>query len=335
MFRHAPLLYLFAVLIFFAACKQEKKEPSTRTDIPTKTETLSVPKFDRDSAYYYVEQQVSYGPRVTGSAAHKQCKKWLVSKFQAFGADVLQQDFQAKVYTGQSLPATNIIARFNPDSQKRIVLAAHWDSRHIADSPINTVRKDEPVLGADDGGSGVAVLLEIARQLGQSPVKIGIDLVLFDAEDYGESGGEDINTWALGSQYWSRNLPYSGAQKPKYGILLDMVGAKGARFAKEYYSLQYAPDLTHKTWKLAEDLGYGNYFVDQSAGGVTDDHYFVNTIAGIPMIDIINRPEATSTGFGTYWHTHDDNMDVIDYRTLRAVGQLLLHIVYKEDAGSF
>ncbi|HMQ50283.1 MAG TPA: M28 family peptidase [Saprospiraceae bacterium] len=335
MFRHALLFPLTAVLLIFTACKQEKKESTSTSDSAAKTEILAVPKFDRDSAYHYVEQQVSYGPRVTGSAAHKQCKAWLVSKFQEFGADVLQQDFTAKVYTGQSLPATNIIARFNPDSPKRIVLAAHWDSRHLADSPINTIRQNEPVLGADDGGSGVAVLLEIARQLGQSPVKMGVDLVLFDAEDYGESGGEDINTWALGAQYWSRNLPYSGAQKPKYGILLDMVGAKGARFAKEYYSMQYAPELTNKTWKLAEDLGYSNYFVNESAGGVTDDHYFVNTIAGIPMIDIINRPVDSSTGFGTYWHTHDDNMDVIDYRTLRAVGQLLLNVVYKEDAGSF
>ena len=171
---------------------------------------------------------------------------------------------------------------------------------------------------------------------------MGVDIILFDAEDYGESkddiedeaeGAKNRSTWALGSQHWSNNL-HRGGYKPQYGILLDMVGARNARFPKEQYSKYFAEPIVEKVWGLAHKLGYSNYFHNADGGGVTDDHYFVNTIANIPMIDIINLPlDSENKGFGNHWHTHSDNMDVINKRTLKAVGQVLLELLIKEDAG--
>lgn len=326
--------FILGMVFLVVACKNEPSKNNSTTETPV--QAVAVPSFNRDSAYAFVAKQVEFGPRVPGSDAHKACKNWLVSKFKSYGAEVIKQNFQAKTYYGATLPATNIIAQFNPKAGKRILLAAHWDSRHAADSPLSTERKNEPILGADDGGSGTAVLLEIARQLQQHPIEMGVDIILFDAEDLGESGSEEPNsiyTWCLGSQYWSRNI-HVGNYKPKYGILLDMVGSKGAQFPIEQYSQQFAPQIVSKVWSLAENMGYNNYFLKTNGGGVTDDHYFVNTIARIPMIDIINRSTQTETQFGAYWHTHNDNLDIIDRKTLKAVGQLVTAVVYRENNGT-
>lgn len=311
-----------------------RNDTSTTTNSTSTTETsvsLNVPRFNRDSAYAYIEKQVAFGPRVPGTEAHQANKVWMAGKLRSFGLSVTEQDFEATAYTGEQLSGTNIFAQINPESTQRILLGAHWDSRPMADSPLSTERQDEAILGADDGASGVGVLLELARLLAKdTSLNIGIDIILFDLEDYGQSQG---GGWALGSQYWSANLPY-GKNKPDYGILLDMVGSKGARFAKEEFSMQFAPDVMNKVWQLAGYMGYSNYFVNQQGGRITDDHYYVNTIAKIPMLDIINQKTDTPTGFGTYWHTHDDDMDVIDKATLRAVGKLLLEVIYREDAGT-
>lgn len=329
-------------LSFMYACQSDAPPASPPTAAPTATKTVRT-SFDRDSAYAFVAKQVAFGPRVVNSDGHKACKEWLVTKFKEFGATVIEQDFQAKAYTGKSLNGTNIIAQYNPANTDRIILAAHWDTRHVADSPLSTERKQEPLLGADDGGSGVGVLLELARQLQANPIGLGVDLVLFDAEDHGESrddieteedGAKNRETWALGSQYWSNNL-HRSAYKPRYGILLDMVGSRNARFPKEQYSKYFAPQQVERVWALAHKLGYSNYFHNADGGGVTDDHYFVNTIAKIPMIDIINLPlESDNKGFGNHWHTHNDNMEVINKRTLKAVGQLLVELLTREDAGT-
>ena len=215
-----------------------------------------------------------------------------------------------------------------------MVLAAHWDSRHVADYDPDASRQNEPILGADDGGSGVGILMEIARAIQKNPIDLGVDIVLFDAEDYGESQGEDITTWCLGSQHWSRN-PHVAGYRADFGILLDMVGSKGARFTKEEVSRTFAPQVLDKVWKLSQNMGYGNYFVNDNTRQLVDDHLFVNQIARIPMIDIINRPVDTETGFGHYWHTHADDMSVIDKQTLRAVGQTLLAVIYQKSAGRF
>ncbi len=326
---------LLGALITLVGCKKDPPSSSTTTD-PTKPAVkIKIPKFNRDSAFVYVEKQVAFGPRVVNTPEHKACKNWLVKKFESHGTTVIEQNFDATAYTGEVLKSTNIIAQYKPKQKKRILLAAHWDTRHIADSPLCEERCKEPILGADDGGSGVGVLLEIARTLQANPIDMGVDFVLFDAEDYGDGGDNGESTsWCLGSQYWSKNLHVRG-YRPKYGILLDMVGTKDARFAKEQVSMAFAPKVMNKVWKLAKNMGYGNYFVPESSNPVTDDHLFVNQIAKIPMIDIINKPVQTQTGFGAHWHTHNDNMDIINKRTLRAVGQTVTAAIYKEAEGSF
>ncbi len=327
--KTAGALLLATGLVLAVGCKND---PPTAP--PPPRQQVKVPAFSADSAYAYVAKQVEFGPRVVNSPGHKACREWLVGTFKRFGAKVIEQEFKAKAYTGETLNGVNIIAQYNPEKTQRVVLAAHWDTRHIADSPLSAERKNEPILGADDAGSGVGVLLEIARQLQANPIDIGVDIVLFDAEDYGDSEKDNPESWGLGSQYWSRNV--HTAAKPEYGILLDMVGAKNARFPVEGVSYNFAPQLVEQVWQLARQMGFGNYYVLENGGAVTDDHYFVNTIARIPMIDIINLPVNSGNGrFGDHWHTHNDDMDIIDPRTLRAAGQVVLAVLYREAGGLF
>lgn len=330
----------FLSLVLLSQCADDK--PLADKDEQEIAQNYQVPRFDRDSAFQFVAKQLSFGPRVPNSEGHKACKNWLADQFEQYGFEVIQQDFEAVAHTGERLQSTNIIAQHQPNASKRILLAAHWDSRYIADSPLSKERRDEPIPGADDGGSGVAVLLEIARQLAQNPLPFGVDFILFDAEDQGisrEEGSDtsagDQSTWCLGSQYWGRNLHKNG-YKAEYGILLDMVGAKNARFPKEYYSMQFAPQLVNQIWDLASRMGYNNYFHDTKSGAITDDHYFVSTLGRVPMIDIINLPPDSQTGsFVDHWHTHQDDINAIDSRTLRAVGQVLLAVLYGEANGTF
>jgi len=325
----SSFLFLLGILTLGSCTSDNAGKKSN----PAPTPSVQVPRFDADSAYAYVSRQVDFGPRVPNSEGHARTRDWLIAKLESFGAEVIRQDFQATAYTGEKLNATNIIGQYNPEASKRIILAAHWDTRPFADSDLETERKNEPILGADDGASGVGVLLEVARQLGENPIDLGIDIIFFDAEDYGEKEGEDEKTWGLGSQYWSANFHEPGYDA-RYGILLDMVGSKGARFPQEGFSLRYARAQVEKIWTLANQMGYGNFFVNSQAPAVLDDHYFVNTIAKIPMVDIINKPAQTESGFGKHWHTHEDNMDIIEQRTLRAVGQVVLAVVYREAGGT-
>ncbi|MEM9928603.1 MAG: M28 family peptidase [Bacteroidota bacterium] len=327
---------MMAALFTLAACGNDTPDPAPPpSPAPAaaqqpKPNAKPVPKFDMDSAYAYVAAQVAFGPRVPNSQAHRDCRVWLVNKLKEFGAEVEEQNFTATAYTGTKLESTNIIGKYNPEHSDRILLAAHWDTRHIADSDL----EDDPnavVEGADDGASGVGVLLEIARQLQKSTPDIGVDIVFFDAEDYGEIGADNPNSWGMGAQHYSRT---PRGINPRYGILLDMVGGRNARFAHERYSMSFAPQLVRKVWKLAGDMGYGTYFPNIQGKGVLDDHYFVNSIAGIPMIDIINYREDTQTGFVEHWHTGNDGIAIIDKRSLRAAGQVVTALIYREAAGT-
>ena len=333
-------IILFLTFSLFALCigcktDSSSSKPSDSKPAESEEEVISVPRFNRDSAYRFIEKQVAFGPRVPGNAEHIACKDWLVSQFKIYGAEVAEQTFKVEVpYRKDKVQAFNIIASFNPSAQKRLLLSAHWDTRYHGDQETRDELINLPILGADDGGSGVGILLEVGRILQQNPMNIGIDIVLFDVEDQGYDSrsrtADHSKTWCLGSQYWAKNLHIPN-YKPKYGILLDMVGSKNARFPKELVSLEYAPHVVEKVWKKAQSLGYGNFFVNANSNApVTDDHLFVNQIAKIPMIDIINKPERSRTGFGPYWHTHDDNMSVINKRTLRAVGQTVLAVIYAE-----
>jgi glutaminyl-peptide cyclotransferase len=297
-----------------------------------KTEHVPAPVFNADSAYQFVSRQVKFGPRVPNTVAHEKCGDYLINSFRNSGAKVMVQNFEAKAYDGKKLVLRNITASFNPEASKRIILAAHWDTRPFADQDPDKSYYNKPIDGANDGGSGVGILLEVARAMNtfKSKPGVGVDLILFDGEDYGapeEFEGSHANTYCLGSQYWAKN-PHSNGY---YGILLDMVGAKDATFAMEGLSMQYAGSIVQKVWQTGNALGYSKYFIYREAGAITDDHSYVNELAKIPMIDIIEFKIGGSNYFGPYWHTHNDNMNVIDKNTLKAVGQTLLDVVYNEE----
>ena len=294
-----------------------------------------VPIFDADSAYSFIEAQVNFGPRVPSTPAHRKCGDYLIAKFESYGATVVTQDMELKAYNGDLLKARNIIAQFNPENGNRIMLCAHWDTRPWADTDPDKANHYKPLPGANDGGSGVGVLLEIARHLGTLPSNMGVDIILFDAEDYGlheddsHLWSKHRHSWALGSQYWSIN-PHIPGYNARYGILLDIVGAPNSKFMYEGYSTRFAEDVVYKVWQWANKIGYGNYFVQEDGGVITDDHYYVNSILGLPCIDIINCDPDSPNGFGAYHHTMKDDMQWIDKATLKAVGQTVLTVIYNE-----
>ena len=320
--------------MFFASCGNNKKAEKTET---TEDIEVTTPEFNADSAYAYCKAQCDFGPRPMNTPAHEECGQWIVDKFTSFGCNVIKQQATLKGYDGTPLKATNIIAEFNPAAKKRIMFCAHWDSRPWADNDDDENNHKTPIIAANDGASGVAVMLEIARTLSQNKGladDFGVDFICFDAEDWGTPQWEDSegesDVWALGSQYWSKNLHKEG-YNPKYGILLDMVGGMGSKFYREGVSEQFAPHVTDKVMKAAQELGYGSIFINELGGMVTDDHYPINTIAKIPTADVIAfYPESQKSSFGDTWHTVNDTMDFIDKNILKAVGQTMIQIIYTE-----
>ena len=293
------------------------------------------PVFCADSAYLYCEKQCDFGPRTMNSEAHDRCEQWIVQKFKDFGMEVITQKTTLKGYDGTPLKSTNIIASYKPERVERILLCAHWDSRPWADNDPDEANWKKPVLAANDGASGVAVMLEVARLLQASDsLTLGVDFVCFDAEDWGVpqwSDAADVSdSWALGAQYWSANLHKKG-YKARFGILLDMVGGQGAQFYKEGMSLQYASSIVDKVWRAAQVVGFGSFFPSQMGTGVTDDHIPVNKKAKIPTIDIIPYyPACEQSSFGPTWHTIHDDMAHIDKNTLQAVGQTIIQVLFSE-----
>lgn len=274
--------------------------------------------FDADSAYEYIKRQVDFGPRVPNTVAHDKCADWLVSELQRHGASVIRQRADLKDAFGNTIKACNIFGQINPESTDRILLLAHYDTRPWADEDPDSSKHDTPIDGANDGASGVGVLLEVARQLHAADSKTGVDFLFLDAEDSGVSDDED--SWALGAQYFAKHLPVSG-YAPQAAILLDMVGAENARFHREYFSQQGAPQLAQDFYAAAHRAGHGDYFPNSLGSAVNDDHIPLLQ-AGIPAIDIIDyRP---GDGFAPTWHTTADNLSNISKATLQAVGRSLL-----------
>ncbi|MBC7382231.1 MAG: M28 family peptidase [Bacteroidia bacterium] len=314
------------------ACTEPAKKQSDKSMENMQAYQQVSPAFNSDSAYNMVQRQVDFGPRICNSDAHTACGIYLAQEFKKLADEVIEQKGIVKNFDGKNLNIKNIIASFNPAASKRILICTHWDTRPYADQDANPANHNKPILAADDAASGVAVMLEIARLLKSVKVNIGVDLICFDAEDLGKSehGGE---SYCLGSQYWSRNKHKPG-YKAEYGILLDMVGAYNAHFIWEGYSVKYAEPVLRKVWDQAIQLGYSNYFYYLQGGAITDDHYYVNTLGGIPTIDIIHYSETSDTHFAPHWHTLNDNMSVIDRNTLKAVGQTLLEVIYKESGAA-
>ena len=297
------------------------------------------PSFNADSAYAFIKAQCDFGPRDMNSRGHDLCGEWIVSKFKEYGCKVTTQTATLAGYDGTKLRSRNIMASINPEATTRILLCAHWDSRPWADNDPDSANWRKPILAANDAASGVAVMLELARIIGKSKdekafnKQLGIDFVCFDAEDWGTPQWADVadnaDSWALGAQYWSKNLPQG--YEARYGILLDMVGGVGAKFYREGMSMQYAPEIVKKVWRAAREVGFGSYFPKEDGGMITDDHVPVNQFAKIPTIDIIPYyADCQQSSFGPTWHTLADNMENIDKNTLKAVGQTLVQVIYKE-----
>lgn len=325
--KNISLVVFFLCLV---ACSCTNKT-STAT-VQSQSYEKKSSEFNSDSAYTYIDKQVSFGPRVPNTPQHIACGDYLVHELERFGATVTEQKMIVTAYNGTKLNSRNIIGSYNLDKKTRVLLFAHWDTRPYSDHDSNPENYHKPILGANDAASGVGVLLEVARAIQANSPDVGIDIIFFDSEDYGPPAFEEDKPgdwWCLGSQYWAKN-PHIANYKAKFGILLDMVGAPGATFYKEQTSMHYAPDIVEKVWSTARDLSYGAFFIDKKEGGVTDDHLYVNMYIQIPSIDIIHLDAKRNYNFGHYWHTQDDNMTNIDKETLKAVGQTVLEVIYKE-----
>lgn len=322
------------VLVSVISYACTKAKTIRTTEKATDPAELLLGQFNADSAYNFIKQQLAFGPRVPGTDSHKACRKYLIDKLKSYNADSLViQDATVTAFNGDKLPITNIIAGWNINVPRRVLLVAHWDTRPWSDEETDADARMLPVDGANDGASGVAVLLEIARNMAILEPNIGIDIMFTDAEDYGDNSGFDQSesTWCLGTQYWVKSgmPPYSSENMPVYGILLDMVGGRNARFHYEYYSQLNAPTATTKVWGEAARLGYGDIFIRRVGSAVTDDHIFL-TRAGIPTTNIIEGLNEQTQSFAPTWHTNDDNIDNIDRKSLKAVGETVLNVVYKE-----
>ncbi len=325
--KHATILFVIAVLLI--ACGNSKKPGAQDGG----TAQQVGPAFNADSAYAFCEAQCSFGERTMNSEAHRRCGEWIAAKFRQYGLEVTEQKASLGGWDGTELQCTNIIASYKPELSARILLCAHWDSRPWADNDPDSANWKKPVMAANDGASGVAVMLEIARLLAASDtLAVGIDFVCFDAEDWGtpqwSDKQDDSGTWALGAKYWAAN-PHRPNYRADFGILLDMVGGQGAKFYQELYSRQYAQAIIDKVWAAAQTVGYGSYFPTAAGGMITDDHVPVNELAGIPTIDIIPYyPDCQQSSFGPTWHTIADTMDNIDRNTLLAVGQTVVQVLF-------
>ncbi len=324
---------IIGILLFlvFIVVSNWPKPGSEKPPIRPKKEKVKAPTFSSDSAYAFIQKQVDFGPRVPNTIGAVACGDWMVEKLESYGMNVIEQEAVVEAYDGTKLNMRNIIAEFKPEESKRILLFAHWDTRPFADK--DSVRINEPILGANDGGSGVGVLMEVARILQQTPTDYGIDIIFFDTEDYGApnfaADEGDPYDWCLGSQYWGKN-PHIPNYKAKYGILLDMVGGKNAIFPKEGTSMEWAPNIVDKLWRSARDKGYSNLFNTQQTGRTTDDHLFVNGLRRIPSAAIVEFHVHQMGGYGKFHHTHADNMNVISKNTLQAVGDVVLDVIYNE-----
>jgi len=326
------LLLLAPVILFSCHNTTKQKNTSAADSAMMIRPKVEIPVFDKDSAYAFVVKQLSFGPRVPGTPAHDKCAEYITGRLKSWCADVTVQRFRMAAYNGKMLNGKNIIASWKPELKDRIILCSHWESRPWADQDPDPKNRHKPVDAANDGASGVGVLMEMARQFSIRQPAVGIDIILFDLEDYGppqdESNGEE-KWWGLGSQYWAQN-PHKNGYSARYGILLDMVGAKDATFLMEGFSAKYASDFQQKIWDAGNRIGYSSYFLYEKGTLVTDDHYFIMQYMHIPVVDLIHLDRNSQSGFYHTWHTTHDVLSTIDEATLKAVGQTLMTVVYEE-----
>ena len=327
-------LYTAALCLSFLTLGSCKNQKTTNENTVTDSVAVTQIQFNADSAYASVVDQCNFGARVPNTPAHTQCGDYIVAQMNQLGLKVSEQRVNQKGWDGTTLKTRNIIGSYNPEAAKRIVIAAHWDSRPWCDADPDSSRHHEPVMAANDGASGVAVMLELARLLPELNPTFGVDFVCFDSEDYGapywasNQAPDDGSDWCLGSQYWSTH-PHVAGYKAEYGILLDMVGGKDARYHFEGFSMKYAQRYALRLWDAAERVGAGDLFIQKEGGYATDDHVPMNEIAGIPTVDVIPFVEGPHA-FGKTWHTTMDTPENISKETLKGVGQAVLQMLADE-----
>lgn len=327
--RSNTIIIHSALALLLTACSSKPSKTETATPYTPLTEVAS---FSADSAYSHIKAQVGFGPRIPGSEGSKLCQNYIIDRLNNYGVDdIIQQTGKVTAFTNEIIPYTNILGRFQSSQPQRILLVAHYDTRPWADSDVNPENHQSPIPGANDGASGVSVLLEIARHISTTTPEIGIDMLFVDAEDYGQLSGfsNHDETWCLGTQEWVKKMPYPTDSLPRYALLLDMVGGAGARFNREYFSDKIAPAIVDKIWSIAQRSGYGDIFLQEPGGAVVDDHLFING-AGIPAIDIIESKNRETRTFPSTWHTMNDDLRYIDPASLKAAGQTVLNAIYLE-----
>ncbi len=320
----SPLLLL--IIVFYVFGCDSKPEPEKRaTATYSIISNALIPEFDSLNAYNYIKKQIDFGPRNPNSFGHRQTMIYLHDELSKFADTTFIQRFSYPGYDNERLELGNIIASFNPSNPNRIFFCAHWDTRPRADKDKNEKKQNLPILGANDGASGVAVLLELAKILRNKKVDYGIDIILFDAEDYGTEG--DLMNYSIGSKYFAQNRP--PYFKPAFGILLDLVGDKKAVFKREPNSMRFAPDIVDLVWKIAFQIGVST-FSNQICSPIYDDHIPLGEV-GIKVINIIDADLVGADNPDpdrNYWHTHNDTIENISPKTLGEVGRVLLQLIY-------
>jgi glutaminyl-peptide cyclotransferase len=282
-----------------------------------------IPVFNGDAAFTHLVAQCDFGPRNPGSVGHQKALDYFLNVLTTLADTVSTQSFtEIMPRSKQKVEMHNIIAQFNPKAKKQIMISAHWDTRPWGDRSLSIMRKDQPILGANDGASGVAILLELAKVLHDNPQKIGVNLVLFDAEDFGSSG--DSWSYCKGSQYFAKNLPIT---LPEYAINLDMVGDANLEIYIERISYKQNPSLVLDLWGLAEELKLSG-FKKMAKYSIFDDHVPLYELAGIPAVDIIDfdYPDEKTN----YHHTYNDIVENCSPESLRQVGTLMVHHIYNQ-----
>ena len=300
----------------------DNQNPSSQSTKWMIQESSTSPTFDSKIAFNYLVKQTRFGPRAPGSAGHEKCLNFLHNELKKFADNVHLQQFPYKMTDGKQVLLTNIIGSFNPTARWRMVLSAHWDTRPWADQDLDPKNHKKPILGANDGASGVAVLLEIARQMRLNRPTIGVDIVFFDGEDVGTTGKP--GTFSVGAKYFARNKP--PAFDPRFGINIDMIGDKELQIPREVNSDRYAPELMNLVYGTARDLNIPQ-FIDAPGTEISDDHLALNEI-GIRTINLIDfaYPDVSNK----YWHTLADTPDKCSSESLAAVGRVLLAIIYSK-----
>ncbi len=277
------------------------------------------PRFDGAAAFALVEKQVAFGPRVPGTSGHSAQLDWMVARLDSVAPEVVVDTFSHVTAAGDSLTLYNVLARFRPEASRRILLLTHWDTRPTSDEAQDPEQRDVPVPGANDGGSGTAVLLELAAIFGATPPPMGIDLLFVDGEDYGPT----IDDMLLGARRYASTVEALEA-RPVYGVLLDLVGDASPRFLQEEYSVQVANVVVQKIWRAAERLGYAQAFPNLVGDRVMDDHVPLNGV-GLPTANVIDIEYGPGN---RYWHTPEDTPQNVSATTLEMVGEVVTELVY-------